>query len=107
LLFSAPWLRLDLRQGETRNSTQSVRRQFNVRASSESAPDSFQVYANGNPADIVLVVAGLTSWNLHATWGDGWRSAGAEWKEWCQDQAFLAFYNGRPPVASRTRVCNG
>ncbi|MQM25039.1 hypothetical protein [Glycomyces albidus] len=83
------------------------RRRFAVRASSENAPDSFQVYADGNPADIVVVIAGLTSWDLHATWGEGWRSASAEWKEWCQDQAFLAFYNGRPPVPGRTRVCNG
>jgi hypothetical protein len=55
----------------------------------------------------VVIVSGLASWNLRATWGDGWRSAGAEWKSWCKDQAFMVFYNGRPPASGSVRVCNG
>lgn len=82
-------------------------RQFTVRASSADAPDSFQVYSGGDPADIVVIVSGLASWNLRATWGDGWRSAGAEWKSWCKDQAFMVFYNGRPPAPENLRVRNG
>lgn len=82
-------------------------RHFTVRASSVDAPDSFQVYANGNAADVVVVVSGLASWRLRATWGDGWRAASAEWKAWCKDQAFMVFYNGRPPATGNARVCNG
>lgn len=82
-------------------------RHFTVRASSAEAPDSFQVYAGAEPADIVVVVSGLVSWNLRATWGDGWRSASDEWKAWLKDQAFMVFYNGRPPEAGKVRVCNG
>jgi hypothetical protein len=66
-------------------------RHFTVRASSTEVPDSFQVYAGGNHADIVVTVSGLATWNLRATWGDGWRSAGdaprwhGAWNrdEWC------------------------
>jgi hypothetical protein len=82
-------------------------RYFTVRASSTEAPDSFQVHAGGDLADIVVVVSGLASWNLRATWGDAWRSASEEWKSWCNDQAFMVFYNGRPPAAGKVRVCNG
>lgn len=82
-------------------------RYFTVRASSTEVPDSFQVHVGGDQADVVVVVSGLASWSLRATWGDGWRSAGAEWKSWFQDQAFMVFYNGRPPAAGKVRVCNG
>lgn len=81
---------------------------FNVRASSAEAPDSFQVYANGNCADLVLIVSGLTSGNLHATWGHGWRAFAPEWKVWLEDTAFKIFYNGsrfgeeRPAPSDRT-----
>jgi hypothetical protein len=83
---------------------------FVVRASSLDAPDSFQVHTGGNPADIVLVVSGLNSWNLRATWGDDWRTAGEEWKLRFKEQAFMVFYNGRAPEAGRSRrerFCNG
>ena len=80
---------------------------FTVRASSDHAPDSFQVYANANPADIVLVVSGLNGGNLRATWGDDWRPFSEEWKGWFKHQAFLAFYNGLAPAAGRVRFCNG
>jgi len=82
-------------------------RYFTVRASSADAPDSFQVYAGENRADVVVVVSGLVSWNLRATWGDGWRSGSAQWKAWFKDQAFMVFYNGKPPAADNVRFCNG
>lgn len=47
---------------------------FTVLASSATAPDSFQVSANGNWADIVLIVSGINTGHLHSTWGDGWRT---------------------------------
>jgi hypothetical protein len=83
--------------------------EFTVRASSAEAPDSFQVFANGNPADIVLIVSGITGGNLHATWGDGWRAYDAEWKRRFRDHAFLVFYNGTQAPAARRgeRFCDG
>ncbi len=80
-------------------------RQFTVRAS--RAPDSFQVFSGANRADVVVIVSGLASWNLRATWGDGWRSSSEEWKSWFKDQAFMVFYDGRPPTLGKVRVCNG
>ncbi|THV29041.1 hypothetical protein [Glycomyces paridis] len=74
------------------------RDRFTVCASSLVAPDSFQVYANGNRADLVLIVSGLTTGSLHATWGDGWREALLEWKRRFQEHAFDAFYNGPAPA---------
>lgn len=82
-------------------------RTFAVRASSDHAPDSFQVYSAGHPEDIVLVIGGLMSGELQATWSDQWRSASPEWKEWCKSQAFHAFYNGRRPDSGRVQTCNG
>jgi hypothetical protein len=102
---------LSARQGApdplTRGQFSDGQRYFTVRASSADAPDSFQVHAGGDQADIVVVVSGLASWNLRATWGDGWRSASSEWKAWVKDQAFMVFYNGRPPATGNVRVCNG
>jgi len=68
--------------------------EFTVHASSITTPDSFQVNANGNRADIVLIVSGLNSGHLHATWGKGWRSFAPDWKMWVEDAAFKVFYNG-------------
>ncbi|MCH7229703.1 hypothetical protein L0U85_02335 [Glycomyces sp. L485] len=79
---------------------------FTVRASGPDAPDSFQVYANGNPADIVLIVSGLNAWNLRATWGHGWRSWGEDWKLQFKEHAFMVFYNGQTPPPGKVRVCN-
>ncbi|GAA1680626.1 hypothetical protein GCM10009830_29600 [Glycomyces endophyticus] len=67
---------------------------FTVRASSADAPDSFQVSADGNAADIVLIVSGLNTGRLHATWGQGWRSFAPDWKVWVEDAAYQVFYNG-------------
>ncbi|RRS00721.1 hypothetical protein [Glycomyces terrestris] len=84
---------------------------FIVRASSESAPDSFQVSVANNPADLVLIVSGLNSGHLHATWGQGWRSFAPEWKVWCEDSAFAVFYNGRAidnrPRPGQVKFCDG
>ncbi|KPC70464.1 hypothetical protein ADL26_16875, partial [Thermoactinomyces vulgaris] len=63
--------------------------------------------ANGNPADIALIVSGLASWNLRATWGDGWRSWDGEWKARFKEHAFMVFYNGQTPPPANVRVCNG
>ncbi|MQM28655.1 hypothetical protein [Glycomyces albidus] len=76
--------------------------QFTVRASSAMAPDSFQVSVTGNAADLVLIVSGLNSGHLHATWGQGWRAFAPEWKAWFEDSAFAVFYNGRA-IGSRPR----
>lgn len=67
---------------------------FTVRASGTTAPDSFQVSANDNPADLVLIVSGINTGHLHATWGDGWRTFNPEWKVWIEDAAFKVFYTG-------------
>ena len=82
-------------------------RTFTVRASSEDAPDSFQVYANGQPCEIVLVISGLISGELKAAWGPDWRSASEPWREWAEAQAFMVFYNGRSTFRGTARVCNG
>lgn len=83
---------------------------FTVRASGPVAPDSFQVFANGHHGDIVLIVSGLNTGSLRATWGDDWRTASAAWKVWVKDQAFLAFYNGNDAnhaTSGQVRFCNG
>ncbi|HEU5129328.1 MAG TPA: hypothetical protein VFU12_15195 [Glycomyces sp.] len=82
-------------------------RTFHVRCSSETAPDSFQVYADGNPEAIVLVLSGLNSGALKATWGPGWITASEEWRQWCEAEAFMVFYNGTKAAVGRVRVCNG
>ncbi|MEU6858629.1 hypothetical protein AB0B28_07130 [Glycomyces sp. NPDC046736] len=83
---------------------------FTVRASSETAPDSFHVSVADNPADLVLIVSGLTTGHLHATWGEGWRAFAPEWKAWFEDCAFGIFYNGRVagrPRPGQVRFCEG
>ncbi|SDL19335.1 hypothetical protein SAMN05216298_2989 [Glycomyces sambucus] len=83
---------------------------FTVRASSVDAPDSFQVSAEGNPADIVLIVSGINSGRLHATWGQGWRSFAPDWKVWVEDAAFKVFYNGvtiGDRRQGKVRFCDG
>ncbi|WP_156926027.1 hypothetical protein [Glycomyces arizonensis] len=80
---------------------------FSVRASSGDAPDFFQVYTSGKVAEIVLVVSGLNAGTLKATWGLNWVTASEEWREWCEAEAFMVFYNGTKPAVGRVRVCNG
>jgi hypothetical protein len=82
-------------------------RTFSVRASSEDAPDSFQVYADESRCELVLVVTGLISRDLKATWGPQWRSASEEWREWLETNAFMVFYNGDRTAVGSVRVCDG
>jgi hypothetical protein len=84
-------------------------RTYNVRASSVDAPDSFQV-CTGAGEDIVLIVSGLNSGELKATWGPFWRSFEPDWKLWVEDSAFRVFYSGRVEVASAPptiKFCDG
>lgn len=80
---------------------------FSVRVPSGEAPDSFQVYLSGRTAEIVLVVSGLNAGVLKATWGLNWVTASEEWREWCEAEAFMVFYNGTEPAVGRVRACNG
>lgn len=84
-------------------------RTYLVRASSADAPDSFQVLT-GNNEDIVLIVSGLNSGELKATWGPFWRSFKPTWKVWVEESAFRVFYSQRQPIASAPitwRFCEG
>jgi hypothetical protein len=84
-------------------------RSYKVRASSADAPDSFQV-VTGESEDIVLIVSGLNSGDLKATWGPFWRSFKPNWKVWVEDSAFRVFYSGRAAVASTppmVKFCEG
>jgi hypothetical protein len=87
------------------------RRIFVVRASSAEAPDSFQVHAKANQSDVILVVSGLNSGNLHATWSEEWRSASPEWREWARNNAFKAFHTvgtaEGTAVPGKFRFCSG
>jgi hypothetical protein len=84
---------------------------YSVRASGPPAPDSFQVTVANNPADLVLIVSGLNTGHLHATWGEGWRANAPEWKAWFEDSALAVFYNGRTisnrPRPGQVRFCDG
>lgn len=81
--------------------------EFWVYATTADAPDSFQVAADGNRADIVMVVSGLNTGVQHATWGDEWRSRSAEWQEWAKSCAFHVFDKGSLLAEPRTRFCDG
>ncbi|WP_199035489.1 hypothetical protein [Glycomyces salinus] len=82
-------------------------RNFTVRASCVDAPDSFQVYADGNTTEVVLVISGLNSGELRATWGPQWRTASESWRDWFEASAFMVFHNGTRPDFGRGRTCNG
>lgn len=92
------------REALERGGFSDGRTEFTVRASSSDAPDSFQVFADGNRADIVLIVSGLNTGTLHATWGAKWRAATPEWKVWMEDAAFKVFYTGH---RIGVRFCDG
>jgi hypothetical protein len=88
--------------------------EFWVYALSAESPDAFQVCADGSQTDIVLIVSGLNSGLVHATWGEGWRTRSREWREWAKDCAAHVFDNGsllkeRQPgvVAGKVRFCDG
>ena len=93
-----------LERGRFSDGTQT----FSVRASSEHAPDSFQVYLTDAVAEIVLVISGLNAGMPKATWGLNWVTASEEWRKWCEAEAFMIFYNGKSvPQARKVRTCNG
>jgi len=69
-------------------------RQYKVRVSSPDAPDSFQV-TTGEREDIVLIISGLNSGDLKATWGPFWRSHKPNWRIWIEESAFRVFYSGK------------
>jgi hypothetical protein len=92
------------------------KRTYVVCASSLDAPDSFQVYAKGNRADVILIVSGLNTGNLHATWSAEWRALAPEWREWARTRAFQAFHEVDAPDgidlvgdprSGKVRFCNG
>ena len=101
--------RLESRKPDSleRGSFSDGARTFSVRASSEHAPDSFQVYADEYQRELVLVVTGLNSQNLKAAWGSEWRTASSAWREWFEAKAFMVFHNGDRPMKGQVRVCNG
>lgn len=84
-------------------------REFVVSASSAVAPDSFQVFMSENRADLVLIVSGLNTNDLHATWSDEWRSSSEDWRDWLRRCAFHVFHNGSllPDPASNTKRPSG
>jgi hypothetical protein len=84
-------------------------RSYRVRASSADAPDSFQVLT-GEHEDIVLIVSGLNSGDLKATWGPFWRSFKPNWKVWVEESAFRVFHSGHVAVPSAppmVKFCDG
>lgn len=92
-----------------RGSFRDDYRTYKVRVSSADAPDSFQVLT-GDREDIVLIVSGLNSQELKATWGPFWRSFKPTWKIWVEESAFRVFHRAQTPVGSAppsVRFCNG
>lgn len=88
------------------------RQSYTVRASSAVAPDSFEVFVTGNPADLVLIVSGLCTGDLYGTWGEEWRTAPEEARNWVRAWAFHVFENGGEPQAPKpkprvVRHCDG
>ncbi|SDD28989.1 hypothetical protein [Glycomyces harbinensis] len=85
-------------------------RSYTVLASSADAPDSFQVITGERGDDVVLVVSGLTSGNLKATWGRFWSGLKPQSKIWVEEQAFRTFYSGHRIIATApvsARFCDG
>lgn len=76
-------------------------RTYTVRAAGPVEPDSFQVLTGPGNADVVLVVSGLNSGDLKATWGRFWNGLKPHAKIWVEEQAFRIFYR------RAVRFCNG
>ncbi|THV26415.1 hypothetical protein [Glycomyces paridis] len=80
-------------------------------APAECAPESFRVYQQQSGGDLVLIVSGINSENLRASWGEAWRSQSPEWHEWMQVKGFTVFYTGKAELPDRyigrARVCEG
>jgi hypothetical protein len=80
---------------------------FAVHASTAKDTDAFHVSVSDNPADIVLIVSGLITKQLHATWAESWRIFAPDWKLWVHDAAFQVFYTGHftaAPTSSGTAI---
>ncbi|WP_026924561.1 hypothetical protein [Glycomyces arizonensis] len=82
------------------------RSEFVVCSTEADASDSLRVYEGQNRTDLVLVITGICSGDLKASWGRQWRTASDEWREWMEAKAFMAFYTGRTPRRT-VRTCNG
>lgn len=84
-------------------------RTYTVRASSADEPDSFQVLTGAHGEDMVLVVSGLNSGDLRATWGRFWSGLRPHAKVWVEEQAFRVFYRHRIAAAGpeAVRFCDG
>jgi hypothetical protein len=65
------------------------------------------VHLTGQSREVVLVISGLSTRDLRATWGPQWRTASETWRDWFEATAFMVFYNGQRPPRGKVRVCNG
>ncbi|WP_157975217.1 hypothetical protein [Glycomyces dulcitolivorans] len=90
-----------------RGTFQDDYRSYTVRASSAVAPDSFQVITGVQQNDVVLVISGLNSGDLKATWGRFWNGLKPHAKVWLEEQAFRIFYRDRLDSAKFFRHCDG
>jgi len=73
---------------------------FDVCASSALAPEAMRVYQAGDRSVIALVVSGLNSGEMKASWGSGWGAYPEEWRDDFEERAYRAY-------VSRVRFCNG
>jgi hypothetical protein len=86
---------------------------FDVCASSAVAPEAMRVYQSGDRSTIALVVSGLNSGDLKASWGAGWDAYPREWRDDFEELAYRAYVSrdARPRPTPRSnrvvRVCNG
>lgn len=87
---------------------------FEVFASSADAPESMRVYPTGGAHDaLVLVVSGLNSGDLKASWGKPWSERSEEWRDSFEERAYRAYLRPESnsgtaaPAIGRVRVCNG
>lgn len=102
-------------------STAEVRRgsfdfngaEFEVFASSADAPESMRVYPVGRHDSLVLVVSGLNSGDLKASWGMPWSEHPQEWRDSFEERSYRTYINRGadtgPTVraTAKVRVCNG
>lgn len=88
-------------------------RTFDVYASSAHAPDTMRVYPADAHGSIVLIVSGLNSRSMKASWGLPWRGFAEEWRDDFEERAYRAYVSRanvqRPTVraTATVRVCEG
>lgn len=100
---------------QVRGSFHDDYRTYRVKAANAAAPDSFEVVTGDRGDDIVLLVSGLNSGELKATWGPFWRSFKPTWKIWVEESAFRVFHRTQPPTTqtpngsapTSVRICRG